>query len=156
MHTKKTLADLFHQADSNRPALLLPEDGSAITYGALVDQVEATASLLRQTGLELGQTVAIVLPNGLEYLVTFLAVTRARLIAAPLNPAYKAEEFRFYLEDIGAQAVIGPPDEHTVHAAARDLGIPIWSVGRDSRGSVALNTADTTLGPAHDLEPPSP
>src|SRR5579864_7827254 len=110
MHTKKTLADLFHQADSNRPALLLPEDGSAVTYRALVDQVEATASLLRQTGLEPGQTVAIILPKGLEYLVAFLAVTRARLVAAPLNPAYKPDEFRFYLEDSGARAIITAMD----------------------------------------------
>src|SRR5579884_3097871 len=93
-----TLADLFHQADAARPAVILPEDGSATTYRSFAEQIELLAAMLAAGGVRPGQPVAIVLPNGLEYLASFLAVTRARLVAAPLNPAYKPEEFRFYLE----------------------------------------------------------
>src|SRR5438309_7724459 len=32
--------------------------------------------------------------------------------SAPLNPGYKVEEFRFYLEDAGAKAVIVSPGDH--------------------------------------------
>src|SRR5262245_30434707 len=49
--------------------------------------------LRAHSGLDPGQVVAIALPNGAEYLVSFLATTRARLVAAPMNPTYKAEEF---------------------------------------------------------------
>src|SRR4051812_6347466 len=101
-----TLASLFTRAESGHPAVILPEEGGVIPYRDLAAQVDAIASLLRATSLQPGQAVAIVLPNGLEYLVSFLAVTRARLIAAPLNSAYKAEEFRFYLQDAGVRAVI--------------------------------------------------
>jgi acyl-CoA synthetase (AMP-forming)/AMP-acid ligase II len=38
--------------------------------------------------------VAIVLPNGREFLVIFLALTHARLVALPLNPADKSDEIR--------------------------------------------------------------
>src|SRR5581483_514412 len=103
--TPTTLADLFDRADSNHSAVILPDDGTTITFRQLADQVEEVARTLRSGGLVPGQVVAIVLPNGLEYLVSFLAATRARLIAAPLNPAYKADELRFYLEDAEVQAV---------------------------------------------------
>src|SRR5258708_7012458 len=109
-----TLADLFTQAEPNRPAIILPEDGACATYCWLTDQVEELARMIRGAGLQPGQVVAIVLPTGLEYLACFLAVARARLIAAPLNPAYKAEEFRYYLEDTGAAIVIAPSGEHPV------------------------------------------
>jgi acyl-CoA synthetase (AMP-forming)/AMP-acid ligase II len=48
------------------------------------------------------------LPNGLELIIAFLAAAEAGT-AAPLNPAYKLDEFRFYLEDTSARALIVPP-----------------------------------------------
>src|SRR5262245_18104440 len=101
MSKAATLADLFARSEPRHPAIVL-EDSSVTSYAALADQIESLASILIQNGLEPGDKVAIVLPNGLEYLVAFLAVTRARLVAAPLNPAYKPDEFHFYLEDIEA------------------------------------------------------
>src|SRR5438093_1352972 len=93
----QTLADLFIHIDKQQPAIILPEGPTEIAYGSLSDQVDRLAARLRQSVLVPGQVVAIVLPNGIEYLVSFLAVTRARLIAAPMNPTYKANEFRFLL-----------------------------------------------------------
>src|SRR5437588_12571100 len=133
-----TLADLFSHAEPSHSAIILPEDGSATTYRTFAEQIEALAAMLRQSGLQPGQPVAIVLPNGLEYLATFLAVTRARLIAAPLNPAYKAEEFRFYLEDAIVRAVIGPCESHPVREAAAALRLPSWAAARDEHGHVQL------------------
>src|SRR5262245_40862867 len=136
MNTPTTLAELFARADPKHDAVILPESGAVTTYRALADNIESLASSLRQSGLKPGDPVAIVLPNGLEYLVVFLAVTRARLVAAPLNSAYKADEFQFYLEDSGARAVIGPAEAHTAQAPARALNLPVWSASRDSKGAV--------------------
>jgi acyl-CoA synthetase (AMP-forming)/AMP-acid ligase II len=156
MEPKKTLADLFLQADGVKSALILPEDGSTITYRTLADQIEKTASLLQQTGLEPGQAVAIVLPNGMEYLVAFLAVTRARLVASPLNPAYKPEEFRFHLEDSGARAVITGIDPHPVCDVAQDLGLPVWRVSRANNGQVLIQGENFPTGQSGTAEPPKP
>src|SRR5881397_1868138 len=101
-----TLADLFIDTDRRQPAVVLPGDGTEIRYGALSDEVDRLAGRLRQSGLRPGQTVAIALPNGIEYLVSFLAVARARLVAAPMNPTFKAEEFGFLLENSEARVVI--------------------------------------------------
>src|SRR6516165_6833710 len=139
MSSQKTLAELFRHVDVQRPAVILPDDGLTTTYRSLIEQIEATAGQLQQAGLEPGQTLAIVLPNGLEYLTTFLATTRARLVAAPLNPAYKPDEFLFYLQDIAAKAIIAPPETHPVRDVARQLGVPVWSASRDAHGGVSLH-----------------
>ena len=111
-------------------------DGPEVTYGQLQQQIEAVTAALREGGVQAGEPIAIVLPNNLEFLVAFLATTWARAVAAPLNPGYKVEEFRFYLEDAGAKAVIVPPGDHPAREAARQLQIPIWECGLDAQGQV--------------------
>ena len=133
-----TLADLLAGADLSHAAVILPDDGTATSYRSLGEQVEAHAATLRHADLQPGDAVALVLPNGLELLATFLAVTRARLVAAPLNPAYKAEEFRFYMEDIGVRALVVPPGPHPARDAADALGLPVWTATRDGQNCVHL------------------
>jgi acyl-CoA synthetase (AMP-forming)/AMP-acid ligase II len=156
MTTTATLADLFAHADPNHPAVVLPEDGSAMTYRSLADHVEALAAVLRGFGLQPGETVGIVLPNGIEYLAAFLAVTRARLVAAPLNPAYKAEEFRFYLEDASALLVIAKPGPHPAREAAVALGLPVWYAVRDASGGMYFDGDGAHSGPLPVPEAPRP
>src|SRR3989338_8127367 len=104
MGTKaSTLMGLWPAAWANQTAVVVPEGGPAVTYAQLQQQIEALAEALRRGGIGASEAVAIVLPNGLEFIATFLAVTWTRAIAAPLNPAYKVEEFRFYMEDAGAK-----------------------------------------------------
>ena len=122
-----TLADILSRSQPEQAAVILPDEGSITTYRNLALQVQHLAAALRASGLEPGQAVGIVLPNGLENLVAFLAVTRARLVAAPFNPAYKVDEFRFYLEDSGSKALIAPPGDHPARDAARERNLPIWT-----------------------------
>jgi acyl-CoA synthetase (AMP-forming)/AMP-acid ligase II len=135
----QTLADLLIHTDKRQSAILLPEDGTEIGYGSLSDQVDRLAARLRQSGLDPGHVVAIALPNGIKYLVVFLAATRARLIAAPMNPAYKAEEFRFFLEDSEARIVITTSAADAVREAARALSLPVWTASRNATGEVQLS-----------------
>ena len=72
-----------------------------------------------------GGRVAIVLPNGPEMATAFLTVA-AVCCAAPLNPAYKADEFEFYLSDLNPAAIILAPGGTPAAAeVATRLGIPI-------------------------------
>lgn len=153
--TAATLADLFAQADPGHPAVILPEDGITVSRRWLLEQAQELARTLRSWDLKPGQVVAIVLPNGLEYLACFLAVTWARLIAAPLNPVYKADEFRFYLEDLGAAAVIVPGGEHIVRDVARELGLPLATASHGPGGEVRLEGVSSKTS-MRDPEPPQP
>ncbi len=53
-------------------------------------------------GIGRGDRVAIVLPNGPEMAASFVAIA-AGATTAPLNPAYKRDEFDFYLADLNAR-----------------------------------------------------
>ena len=76
-----TLADLLSDDFADRRAVIIP-DGPVVTHGQLKQQVFRLADTLRKGGVESQATVSIVLPNGLEYLATFLATTCAGAIAA--------------------------------------------------------------------------
>jgi acyl-CoA synthetase (AMP-forming)/AMP-acid ligase II len=145
-----TLLSLLSSAPDQRTAIVLPEPNIRLTYARLRDQVAAIAEGLAKAGIRRGDRVGIALPNGLPTIVSFLAASVAGT-AAPLNPAYKEDEFRFYLEDTNARVLLVPPDgaEEARHAAGDR--IPVLSVELDAMGTVTLS--GTARGPS--VDPPA-
>jgi acyl-CoA synthetase (AMP-forming)/AMP-acid ligase II len=133
-----TLAHLLADSKSAEPAIIAVAPSVEISYRSLTDQVERLAETLQRAGLRAGDVVAIVLPNGPELLVLFLALARAGMIAAPINLAYKADELRGLLSDLDPRAVIAAGDSDAVAVGAAKLGVPIWSAFLDSSGTVSL------------------
>lgn len=88
-------------------AVTVAGGGPSLTYEQLQQQTTSLAAELQRLGLNPGDRIAIALPNGLEAVVAFLAASAVGT-AAPLNPAYKQDEFRFYLADTSARALIVP------------------------------------------------
>jgi acyl-CoA synthetase (AMP-forming)/AMP-acid ligase II len=132
-----TLLDVLHFADSHT-AVIVPELGISVTYDSLRQHVLAMADALASAGIRRGDRVAIVLPNGLPAIVSFLAASIAGT-AAPLNPAYPYEEFLFFLGDIDARALLCPPvGSDFARNAARERKIPVFSVEMSDKGNVAI------------------
>ena len=111
--------DVLSSGDSLKAAVIVP-GGSTTSYAEIHDQVEGMARTF-----EKGQAVAMVIGNNLEFLVTFLAITRAGGIAAPLNPAYTEDEIRFYMDDLGCRLLVTMPEYTAAISASRGLGIPV-------------------------------
>jgi acyl-CoA synthetase (AMP-forming)/AMP-acid ligase II len=153
---KQTLADLLTNKAKKQSAITLPGDGTEVGYGFLADQVERLAASLRRSGLAPGQVVAIALPNGIEFLVSLLAAVRARLVVAPLNPAYKAEEFRFFLTVSRAQVVIALSDANPVREVAKALNLPAWSASRSASGAAQISGAGFSAATTGAPEEPLP
>jgi acyl-CoA synthetase (AMP-forming)/AMP-acid ligase II len=96
-----------------------------LTYARLRDQIDDVVRALTGLGVRRGDAVAIVLPNGPEMAVAFLAVASCAA-AAPLNPAYRAEELDFYLGDLDPRLLVVQSGIDTPAAAvARARGIPV-------------------------------
>jgi len=76
-----------------------------LTYAGLRALIDDAVRSLNGLGVGRGDRVAIVLPNGPEMATAFLSVASAAA-SAPLNPAYRQDEFEFYLEDLKAKALI--------------------------------------------------
>lgn len=128
-----TLTALLKKAAAafpSRRAVAVPGGGADLTHAALDALVDAAAARLAAAGggaVRPGHTVALCFPNTAELVVMFLAVVRARAVAAPLNPAYTREELEFYLSDSESRLLLtgaeggSPP---AARAAAAALGIP--------------------------------
>ncbi len=149
-----SLANILDDRPADKSSILIP-DGPAITYGALRDEVERVAETLATT-ISPQQAVSIVLPNGLEFMVVFLAVARAGAIAAPLNSAYTLDEFTFFIEDAESQLVILPEGNHPGREAAGQLGIPTLDVSLSDNGKVRLSRDGSELTERKDTSGPSP
>ena len=126
--------ELLERGDSSSVAIAVADGGPKLTYEVLGDQVESLAAQLSQYGLGKGDRIATALPNGLETVLSFLAAAEIGT-AAPLNPAYKEEEFRFYLEDTGARALIVPPGGASEARSAASESTLILEIECDGRSA---------------------
>ena len=119
-----TLQDLLRAGADESIALAAP-GRAPLTYRGLRELVAATTATLNGAGLGRNDRVAIVLPNGPEMAACFLACASA-VTSAPLNPAYRADEFEFYLTDLQAKAlVVERASSSPAVAAARKLGVQV-------------------------------
>ena len=85
-----------------------------------------------------GHRVGTVLPNGPEAATSFLAIACAAT-AAPLNPAYRHDEFHFYLDDLKPKAVVVQEGFDTpARAVAAELGIPVIELRPATEGPAGL------------------
>ncbi len=117
---------------------LLGLDGDPLSYAGLHEEVARVERSLNEMGIGRADAVAVVLPNGPEMAVAFLGVSSVA-VCAPLNPAYRGEEFRFYLTDLGARAVLVREGEASpVRGAAAELGISVIDVRPLEGGPVGV------------------
>jgi len=132
-NASKTIADLLRAGDAKAPAIGAP-DRTALSRAELLRLVERTGGALRGLGIRQSDAVAMVMPNGPEMAAAFVAVANWAA-AAPLNAAYRADEFDFYLGDLDAKALIiqGGPDSAARAVAARRK-IPIIELLPDEAG----------------------
>jgi acyl-CoA synthetase (AMP-forming)/AMP-acid ligase II len=112
--------------------------------------VDRTISELNTFGVGGNDRVALVLPNGPEMAVAFLACTAAAA-AAPLNPAYRDHEFEFYLSDLRAKAlIVEGGSESPALAVARKLGIRVLELQpKTEPGAGAFELASGPIGGTH-------
>ncbi len=118
------------------------------SFAALCD---ATVQALAQCSASAAMTrLAIVLPNGPEMAAAFVACASA-VTAAPLNPAYREDEFHFYMDDLKAKALLVEEGSSSpAIAAAQRLGIPVLTlVPAREAGSFTISggeAAEATAG----------
>jgi len=135
-------------AAHERPAILAP-GREPLTHRELIELISRTTSTLDELGIGRRDRVAMVLPNGPEMAIAFLAVA-ASATAAPLNPAYQAAEVDFYLEDLKPRALIieagsiSPACQVALH---RGIKLVFLTPNRDSKAGQFTLSGEMT-GPA--------
>ena len=141
MSEPETVRALLGRGDSASPAIGAP-GRAPLDYAGLRALADATGSRLNGLGIGRGDRVAIVLPNGPEMAAAFVAIACAAA-TAPLNPAYREDEFDFYLDDLGARALVVEADSDSPAAAvAERRGIPVLRLAADAAGPAGLFTLE--------------
>lgn len=81
--------------------------GTKLSFAELERWSRAFAAYLqRETGLERGDRVAVMMPNLLQSPVVICGILRAGLVVVNVNPMYTARELQHQLEDSGARMVV--------------------------------------------------
>lgn len=120
----------------------------ALTYQRFRQHVEKTVAKLNDLGIGRNDTVAIVLPNGAEMASAFVSIA-AGATTAPLNPAYRQEEFEFYLSDLEAKILIVEAGSETpARAAAQKLGIRITELQPNNETAGLFEVSGSKVGNA--------
>jgi 1-acyl-sn-glycerol-3-phosphate acyltransferase len=104
------------QSEPARPHVFLrEEDGSeqTLSYGRLLAEASAVAGGLREQGVRRGETVALMLPTGLDFLRSFQGVLLAGGVPVPIYPPARLDRLQEYtlrqaaiLADAGARILI--------------------------------------------------
>jgi long-chain acyl-CoA synthetase len=93
------------QEEPDRLALVDP-DGVEVTYGELLERSNRLVHGLRALGLQPGDDVAVVLPNGLDLYALFFAAMQAGWYFTPINHHLVGPEIAYIVEDSEAQALV--------------------------------------------------
>jgi fatty-acyl-CoA synthase len=91
----------------DKPALILAATGESMSYRALDELSNRFAQLFRERGLGIGDTVAMCLPNRLDYVAAAWGAQRSGLIFVAISYRLTPPEIGYILEDSGAKLLIG-------------------------------------------------
>lgn len=89
-------------------------------------------------GINKGDRVLIYLPNGPEYLFSFLALWRIGAVAVPTNKIYTIPEIQYFIDDSGAKLII---TDEEVDLSIDSYHIPIMDEYTDAPILEACNTS---------------
>ena len=101
-----TYREVLHHWAAVQPAHpAIRDDTTELSWSEMVDRIERIAVRLQQTGLEQGQSVAILGTSTVNYALVFLAAVVAGGVAAPLTTSASADQLSGMASDSGARHV---------------------------------------------------
>ncbi len=143
MTEPETVCALLERGSDASPAIGAP-GREPLDYAGLRALADATVSRLNGLGIGCGDRVAIVLQNGPEMAASFITMACAAA-TAPLNPGYTEDEFDFYLDDLGAQAlVVEANSDSPAVAVAERRGIRVLRLAADAAGPAGRFTLEAS------------
>ncbi|GAA2411816.1 ATP-dependent acyl-CoA ligase [Actinomadura vinacea] len=88
------------------PADALRFEGETISFSELDQHTARLAQVFQGMGIDPGDRIAIMLPNGIAWPAIWLSAIRAGAVVVPINKQYRSADLEFVLHDSGASLVV--------------------------------------------------
>ena len=129
------LGDIFDLAAAAERTALIDcrewDNPREYTHSELNAQANACARGLIARGLEPGQSVALLSANRAEFMIAYMGILRAGLVAVPINHKFSTEIITFILADADVRLAICDAKR----AAALRSDVPVVSFDADGNAS---------------------
>lgn len=126
----------------DRPAYIMANSGEVVTYAQLDRRSNQIAHLLRLSGVERGDHIAMMMKNCVEFLQVAQAANRAGIIFTPISTHLKQDETAYIITNCKAKLFIASSSlaEVAVEAVSASEGLKrCLSVGGDIAGFDSLD-----------------
>lgn len=102
-----SLATVFERHARETPERTLATDGARTwSYGQVDADASALAVAFSELGLGAGDRIAVLLPNGIEWVTAIIAASRLGAVVVPVSPQLGVHDLRYQLRHAEASAVI--------------------------------------------------
>ena len=81
-------------------------EGASLSFLELDERSNQLAHVLESLGIKHGDRVAVMLPNGFEFPITWLAIAKLGAVMVPVNVQYQHDDLRYVLRDSGAKLIV--------------------------------------------------
>ena len=94
------------RSDGERPCLTLAEEGRTFSFAQADRIVRSVARGLKALGIHRGDRVAMLLPNGAEFIWTWYATALLGAPMVPINSTYSGALLEYVLSDSAARGIV--------------------------------------------------
>ncbi len=99
--------EMIHTNAMDRPRnTLIFIDDKKISNLLFLQQVDSFARFLIHSGIKQEDKVALILPNGVEFLIAFFAISKIGGVVVPVNNMLKKEEYTYILNDSESKMLV--------------------------------------------------
>ena len=127
--TAATVRELVERAAASHPEAVYAvgtETGAAIRYAQLAADCRQVGAWLRSRGIVAGDTISLVMANGLQTLRLLLGAMHAGVCVNPVNLLSQGEAMRYVLDHAdGKLVVVAPEWEERVRALVAAIARPV-------------------------------
>jgi long-chain acyl-CoA synthetase len=154
-----TLGNLVSRsARRNGAAPALMEGGERMTYAELDEDSNRFAHYLLSSGLQVGDKVAMLSPNSMEFMVAAFGILKAGMVWVPVNAMLSPSEVAYIVQHAEARLLVVDAQlaAHPAWSSALpSLGVPLLRCA-DARGGDAATADAATLRAALSGKPATP
>jgi acyl-CoA synthetase (AMP-forming)/AMP-acid ligase II len=121
----------------SKRALVDAATGAALTYAELATAVGEVSAGLAARGVGPGDVLALCAPNGIDFVLTYLAATSAGAVVTTVNPLWTEAEVGRQLRQCGARWLVSTADllAGKLRALVRETGIAeAFAIGAQADG----------------------